>query len=62
MPSNRIGYQDLHMTPINPTVTGAPMNTSSGQWEPSVLFLLGLVIAEIAAVALLRMYVPKIRG
>lgn len=38
------------------------MTTSNTKWEPSVTFLLGLVIAEIIAVALLRMYVPKIRG
>jgi len=56
------GYQDLKTTPLNPLVIGEPMNTNSTKWEPSVVFLLTLVVAEIAAVALLRMYVPKIRG
>ena len=32
------------------------MKNQSGQWEPSVLYLLGLVIAEIAVMGALRYF------
>jgi hypothetical protein len=32
------------------------MKSGTGQWEPSVLYLLGLVIAEIALMSTLRYF------
>lgn len=31
-------------------------NTSGGQWEPGVLYLLGLILVELAAMATLRYF------
>lgn len=62
------GYREPRIptmqTRITQGVTPMAYETStSGQsdWQPTVLYLMGLIVAEFAVLAALR-YLPKVRG
>lgn len=64
---NSRGYREPRIptmqTRITQGVTPMAYETSgtATEWQPTVLFLLGLIVAEFALLAALR-YLPKVRG
>lgn len=64
---NSRGYREPRIptmqTRITQGVTPMAYETSNSQsdWQPTVLYLMGLILAEFALLAALR-YLPKVRG